>query len=77
MLERIKREAMHDDDDNGEDDDDFDWIKITNTTDSAKVDFSDCVPGSSHLKRPNLCPCSCLNIVLKHLETKARHHTIS
>ena len=74
----LKREAMHDDDDNGEDDDDgdFDWSH-TNATNSAKVDFSDCMEGSSPLKRANLCPRSCLNIELKHLETKARHHTIS
>ena len=50
----------------------FDWIEITNATQSSKVDFSNGVIVSPLLKAANFCPRSCLNIELKHLETKAR-----
>ena len=51
----------------------LEWIDITNrSTDCTKVSFSDGVLDSSPFKLPYLCPSSCLNIVLKHLETKAR-----
>ena len=49
----------------------FDWIEIT-ATKSSKVDFGDGVVISPMLKAADLCPRSCLNIELKHLETKAK-----
>ena len=55
----------------------FDWIDITNATDSTKVDFSNGVTSTSCSKLPNLCPGVCRWTEEKHLQTKARHHTIS
>ena len=50
----------------------FYCIEITKRkTKSTKVGLSDSVFVSFFFNRPNLCPCSWLNIVLKHLETKA------
>ena len=48
------------------------WI---NATESSKVDFSDCLPGSFTLQGPNLGPGVVGWIVLEHLQTsKTTHH---
>ena len=49
----------------------FDWVEITNATDSTQIDFSDGVVGSPPFKIPDGCPGVCLNVVLMHLETNA------
>ena len=50
----------------------FDWIEITNRTDSTKVDFYDGVEPASLFKLPDLFPGS-ISSVLKNLQTKTRY----
>ena len=53
----------------------FDWIEITNATESSEVDFSDGVVGSAVLQGSNLGPGVVGWIVLEHLQTsKTSHH---
>ena len=54
----------------------FNLVEITNrSTDSIKVDFSDCVVGSAALHCPNLGPGVVGWIVLEHLQaSRTSHH---
>ena len=55
----------------------FDWIKITNATESSEVNFSDGVVGSAVLQGSNLGPGVVGWIVLEHLQTsKTSHHQL-
>ena len=55
----------------------FDWIEITNATESSEVDFSDGVVGSAVLQGSNLGPGVVGWIVLEHLQTsKTSHHQL-
>ena len=55
----------------------FDWIKITNATNSTKVGFSYSVIFSPKLHFAKLGPGVCRWTEEKHLQGKARHHIIS